>query len=242
MANGLFQVLGPDFFYLRDQFSWRINTVFKFYYQAWLLLSIVAAYGCIRLLQRLRSYGRYAWIVGLVVLLPIGLVYIDLGVLAKTNNFKSDSGLTLDGAIIYENQYPNDMAVIHWLANAPAGVVAEAVSYSGGSYTDYARAATFSGQPNVLGWIGHESQWRGGGEEMGSRMADIERLYCTHDWDEAQYILDQYNIRYVFVGSLERSTYTPGQSGCPGGLFEAKFTNYLQPAYQSGDVTVYEVP
>ncbi len=239
---GIILMLGPEFFFLRDQFGWRINTVFKFYYQAWLLLSVVAAYGCVRLLQRLRSYGRYAWIVGLVLLLPIGLVYIDFGVLAKTNNFKPESGLTLDGSVYYENQYPNDMAAIHWLATAPAGTVAEAVSYTGGSYTDYARVATYSGQPNVLGWIGHESQWRGGGKEMGTRMADIERLYCTRDWYEAQVILDQYDVRYVFVGSLERNTYTPDQSTCPNGLYEAKFSENLQPAFQVGDVTVYEIP
>lgn len=239
---GLLLVLAPEFFFLRDQFGWRINTVFKFYYQAWLLWSVAAAYGCVRLLQRLRAFWRYAWCAGLALLLLVGLVYIDLGVLEKTNNFSPATGMTLDGAVDYENQYPNDMAAIHWLASAPAGVVTEAVSYTGGSYSDYARVATYSGQPNVLGWIGHESQWRGGGDEMGSRMADIERLYCTHDWAEAQNVLEQYNVRYVFVGSLERNTYKPGQINCPNGMFDAKFAENLQSAYQVGDVTVYEIP
>ncbi|MBN1538461.1 MAG: hypothetical protein JW908_17125 [Anaerolineales bacterium] len=239
---GLLLVLAPDFVFLRDQFGWRINTVFKFYYQAWLLWSVAAAYGSVRLLQRLRGYWRYAWIGGLAILMLVGLVYIEFGVLDKTNNFNAGAGLTLDGSTYHENQYPDDMAAIRWLADAPAGVVAEAVSYTGGSYTDYARIATYSGKPNVLGWIGHESQWRGGGAEMGSRMGDIERLYCTRNWDEAQSILGRYNIRYVFVGSLERSTYTPGQTGCPNGLYEAKFDEYLMSAFQVGDVTVYEVP
>ena len=35
----------PEFLYLKDNFGVRINTVFKFYYQAWALWSLAAAYG-----------------------------------------------------------------------------------------------------------------------------------------------------------------------------------------------------
>jgi uncharacterized membrane protein len=97
-----------------------------------------------------------------------------------------------------------------------------------------------SGFPAVLGWIGHESQWRGGGREMGSRQSDLERLYCTRDWQEAESILDQYNIRYVFVGALERNTYRPNNTSCPLGLVEGKFQTYLKPVFQQGSATIYE--
>lgn len=239
---GLLLVLAPEFFFLRDQFADRMNTVFKFYYQAWLMWSVAAAYGCVRLLQRLRNIWRYAWIACLTLIMLVGLTYIYLGVLEKTNRFNPPLGMTLDGAADFENRFPDDMAAIYWLKDAPDGVVVEAVSYTGGSYTDYARVATYSGKPNVLGWIGHESQWRGGGDEMGSRMGDIELLYCTPDWDDVLYVLEHYDIRYVFVGSLERTTYEPGLSGCPNGLIETKFAENLLPVFQSGDTTVYEVP
>ncbi len=130
----------------------------------------------------------------------------------------------------FERQSPDEMAAIEWLKTAPVGVVAEAV---GGSYTEFARVATLSGKPNVLGWPGHESQWRGGAEEMGTRQSDIERLYRTGDWTEAQNILRQYHVRYVYVGPLERSAY---------GVNENKFQRYLEPVFQQGQVTIYEVP
>jgi len=109
-------------------------------------------------------------------------------------------------------------------------VITEAV---GGSYTEYARVSTRSGQPTVLGWPGHESQWRGGGDEMGSRYGDIELLYETRHWDEANRILGMYNVRYVYVGGLERSTYQVNTE---------KFDQMLNIVYQNGEVTIYEVP
>jgi uncharacterized membrane protein len=121
------------------------------------------------------------------------------------------------------------MAGIRWLRDAPAGVVVEAV---GGSYSEYARVATVSGQPNVLGWPGHESQWRGGSAEMGSRQSDIETIYRSGRWEEVKQLLEKYSIRYVFVGPLERSTYL---------VNEAKFDTYLEVVFRQGDVTIYEV-
>ena len=45
VGMGLCLTLFCEFFYLKDNFHVRINTVFKLYYQAWMLWSIAAAYG-----------------------------------------------------------------------------------------------------------------------------------------------------------------------------------------------------
>ena len=44
IGMGLVLTLFPEFLYLKDNFGVRINTVFKFYYQAWVLWSIAGAY------------------------------------------------------------------------------------------------------------------------------------------------------------------------------------------------------
>jgi len=44
IGMGLMLTAIPEFFYLKDNFSTRINTIFKFYYQAWAVWSIAGAY------------------------------------------------------------------------------------------------------------------------------------------------------------------------------------------------------
>jgi len=224
-------ILVPEFFYLRDQFGWRMNTIFKFYYQAWILLSVAAAYCTAKfLLRRNRSIAQVAVENVLISVFILVFIYYPIFGLATTTNRFKPMEWNLDGAAYLQRYNPDDYAGIEFLKNAPYGVVAEAI---GGSYSGFARVATFSGLPNVLGWPGHESQWRGGAAEMGSREGDIERLYRTSNWNEALEILAQYHIRYVFVGSLERSSLR---------VNEAKFQSRLKTVFQQGQVVIYEVP
>jgi uncharacterized membrane protein len=109
-------------------------------------------------------------------------------------------------------------------------VVAEAI---GGSYTGYARISTYTGLQTVLGWPGHEAQWRGDAAPQGSRNDAIIRLYSTTRWDEAQTIIDRYDIRYIYVGQLEYGSMP---------VKEEKFRAHLKTVFQQGGVTIYEVP
>ena len=68
---------------------------------------------------------------------------------------------------------------------------------------------------------------------QGTRKDDIQTLYSTPDWNTAQEIINRYNIRYVYIGPLERSTYT---------VNEEKFKQFLKLIYQQGNVAIYEVP
>ncbi len=225
---GVLLALGPEFFYLRDQFGTRMNTIFKLYYQVWILWSLAAAYAALVLAVELRGVRRAAWQAGLVILLAVSFIYPVFSLQDKLSGLRPGGRLTLDGIASMAQYNPDDLAAIQWLAQAAPGVVSEAV---GGSYTGYARVSTFSGLPTVLGWPGHVSQWRGGATEIGSREGDIQTLYASSDWQETANILERYHIRYIFIGSLERSTYN---------VKENKFERMLKPVFQNGQTVIYE--
>jgi len=226
---GTLLILGPDFLYLRDNFGWRINTVFKFYYQAWILLSLAAAFATAMLFMKLRGTAKVIFNIVFAFILVVGLAYPTLGIFNKTNNFKPPFGFTLDDFDRVEIENPDEAAAILWLRSAPDGVVAEAV---GGAYSSYARIANYTGLPTVLGWDNHEGQWRDY-LLIGNRRQDIETLYTTPDGFTAQEIVARYNIRYIFIGGLERSTYA---------VDEGKFNSLYRLVFQQGNVTIYEVP
>ncbi len=251
---GALLVIGPEFFYLRDLFGTRINTIFKLYYQAWMVWSLAAAYALAVLLNNLRGLAATLARAALAALLLVGLAYPVFGLSARTNNFQlerawsllneiriSEADLreayrqeledlwTLDYFDYVERDNPDEAEALRWLQTAPDGIVAEAI---GGSYSNYGRVSAYTGLPTVLGWPFHEYQWRGTFSIQGAREADIKTLYVTPNWQTAKEILDHYHIRYVYVGSLERSE----------PLNEAKFRLFLRVAFQNGSVTIYEAP
>lgn len=237
---GALLVLVPEFFFLRDFFGYRINTIFKFYFLAWLLWAIAAAYATAVLWEKLSGAWGLIFKSVTVLVLALSMLYPLMGLWSKTNGFKPNQW-ELDGTAYFTRYNPDEAAAIQWLDEAPLSVIAEA-AYQHSSYKEFARMATHSGQSTVLGWVGHEHQWRGGYDEVGSRESDLQRLYCAANWPEAKSVIDQYGIRYIVVGNLERTTYAPGTSNCPSGLSEGKFQRYLEPVFQQGDVTIYEVP
>ena len=182
IVAGALLVLGPEFVYLRDNFSYRINTVFKFYYQAWILLSLVAAFAITVMLSELRGVTATIYSVLIVFVMGLGLVYPLFSIPSKTDYFKSKNPQqrTLDGSAYLAGMMADDYQAIQYMKQLEDGVVAEAVGPGGGQYSEYARVATFTGMPTVLGWSGHEGQWRDASLQ-GTRANDIETLYTTSD-------------------------------------------------------------
>lgn len=229
---GTLLILGPDFLYLRDNFGYRINTIFKFYYQAWILLSIASAYGTAVLLKKLRGGANVIFSILFVGILVVGLTYPVLGFPNKVNGFKPPFGFTLDDFDRVQRENPDEAAAIMFLRSAPDGVIVEA---TGNPYSNVGRISIYTGLPTVLGWGNHEGQWHGSdfGGLLNQRKLDIETLYATPNWQETQSILDLYNVRYVVVGNLERTSYR---------VNEEKFNTFLKPVFSQGNITIYEVP
>jgi len=232
LGGGL--TLFPEFFFLRDGFADRMNTIFKFYFETWVVWGLAAAYATISLLKFLRKRWIFVFTVLIVTILSLSLLYPIFFAASETNEFHPHF-MTLDGLNYLEQASPDDYAAIQFLKTVPYGTIVEAVggSYSYSNGVDYERISTHSGLPTVLGWVGHELQWRGGTEEMGSRESDVKILYETIDWPQVQSIIKQYQIRYIYVGSVERSTYKVGMD---------KFSMNLPVFYSNTTVTIFEVP
>jgi uncharacterized membrane protein len=225
---GALLVLGPEYLYLRDQFGSRMNTIFKFYFAAWNLWGIAAAYATYALWSRTRRM-HLVWAVIAIIPVLLGMFYPLMATVTKTAEFSPPNGRTLDGVAFISLRNPDDYIAMQYInTQLTDGVLVEAV---GGSYTYFGRMSAFTGVPTVLGWPGHESQWRGGYVEMGSRQADIDTLYRTRYWDEAIGILDRYAIDYVYVGALERISYEP--------LYEQKFEAHMDLIFQYGEARIF---
>jgi uncharacterized membrane protein len=94
------------------------------------------------------------------------------------------------------------------------------------------RVSALTGLPTLLGWAGHEGQWRGSYEVQHAREPDIETIYNTLDPEAALMLMDRYDVSYVYVGPLERREYDSR------GL--EKFGRFMDVVYEDNGVTIYK--
>ncbi len=241
IALGSAICFGTEVIYIRDVFNNRMNTIFKFYYQVWLLWGTLTAFAVWWLLAVPRLHWQRLLAGGVLLLwLPLllgSLVYpaINLRNLARDGQFYGLAGRTPR-----ENS-PAGAAATAWIrANVPSGsVILEAVGEGGGSYNGegFAAISASTGRPTILGWYGHQVQWRGGDEaaraELEPRRLDVATIYSTTDLARARELLAKYSVDYVFVGDLEQ------RSASPEAL--AKFAQLGEVAFQQDNITIYRL-
>jgi YYY domain-containing protein len=249
IATGALLTLGPEFVYLRDNFGVRLNTVFKFYYQAWVMFGVAGLFSLSYLWLAAKEGSRRLVPAGVTVLYSavfLGtLLFPYLAIQSRASEYRGpiDSAnrlpATLNGLAQMATYNPDDYAAVMWLRDNVSGTptIVEAV---GGQYSPegHGRISASTGIPTLLGWAGHEYQWRGySTTEPAERDPVVRDIYTVPGWDNADIadVLSRYDVAYIYVGNLERSTY--GIDGRLPGL--NKFNEQLEVAYQSGSVTIY---
>lgn len=233
---GLYLTFGVELFYIWDIFGSRMNTVFKFYYQAWVLLAIAGALGLYYLSYGWRPKlpverrGKAAWWLCCGLLLAGVAIFPVAGIWSRAT--EHGGAVTLNGLAYLQRQKPGDYQAIQWLNQHVAGspVILEAV---GPEWSDYGRIASNTGLPTVLGWAGHERQWRGSDRPYAGREQDVAEIYRSQDASRVQSLLEKYDVQYVYLGDLERQSYGPSL----GKGLEA----VTETAYDSSGVTIYKV-
>jgi uncharacterized membrane protein len=133
-----------------------------------------------------------------------------------------------------------DAQAIDWLNTHVSGdpVIVEAALYN--EYTHLGRVSAFTGLPTLIGWGGHEEQWRfnwlaqpGRANVLGERLNAVKLIYTNDNDAFVLSLLHSYRVSYVYVGAAERQTY--GQN-------VDHFASFLKPVYSQAGVTIYAVP
>jgi YYY domain-containing protein len=199
-------IAGCELVYFKDSYGdqlHRMNTVFKFYHQAWPLLGIAAVVFADRAWRASKPPRRLLSAV-LVVATFAALLYPSTAIVSRLR--QRDGGFSLDARKALGRRNPGDLAAVEWLdKNAPAGsVVMEA---TGNPYTEYARISSHTGIPTVLGWGNHEGLWRSNDPGVAARIEEVKGFYSATDPAVARRILDKHHVNLVILGDLERTAY-----------------------------------
>jgi YYY domain-containing protein len=229
---GLGMIGGCELIYFKDSYGQdlqRMNTIFKFYHQAWPLVAIGSAVFAGRALaargrHRLPQRALLTVCALLAALWPLNAAVSRLR--------QKDGPFSLDARGPLASRAAGDAAVVDWLLhNAHVGsVVLEA---SGDPYSEFARMSSHTGIPTVLGWANHEGLWRSNDPEVADRLARIKVFYTTPDPRVAWDTIQRYGVTHVVFGDMERRLY-----GAAAALPNFPF---LSPVFSSGGTTIYSV-
>jgi YYY domain-containing protein len=259
--TGFLVLCGVEVLFMKDFLQggdhYRMNTLFKFYIQVWVMLGIAGAVALPAMWQAVshwRARGwRWMWKTVTIALLFASFLFVPLGVPARvTDRFPTATPPigTLDGMAYmtvgsytwpdasYRIDLSHDYEAIQWLLDHVKGtpVLAEAglAYYREGGL----RVSSYTGLPTLVGM--HQSEQRYG-DLVGRRESKTRELFDTPDLATAWSIIEELDISLIYIGQLERA---PGVYSAMG---IAKFAamaeaGMLYEVYRNPEVVIYASP
>ena len=230
----------------------RMNTVFKFYLQAWIMFALSAGVCLGWVIKSLKYWSNkleFIWQAVCFILVVSAALFTFLGTTDKIRDrMAQDAPQTLDGMAYMahatyhdlgqEMPLEEDYAAILWMQENIEGspVILEGQAYEyrwGNRYTIY------TGLPGVVGWNWHQRQQRAllRNNAVQERVDAVGTFYLTEDQTYVVDFLDQYDVRYIVLGQLEQNYYP--------GVGHEKFERYdgilWKEVFRMGSTVIYEV-
>jgi YYY domain-containing protein len=235
----------------------RMNTVFKFYIQVWLILSVAGGAALAAVWPTVWNGRRFVWLGVLGLLIFLAALYPLTATPAKWEiRMSKEAPRTLNGMAFIEYVHygdtdytgqpqrvhlADDYEAIHWMWRNIDGSPVVAEAHSGNPYRSIgSRISMYTGLPTIVGWDWHQRQQRSTTPDslVGNRASDVNRLYHTTDVNEALVLLEKYDVSYVYVGQLEWTYYNPEGLNKFDRMVDM---GYLEEVYRNPGTSIYRV-
>ncbi len=237
-AAAVLVLLLTEVVHIDDAFEGRLNTVFKFWFHAWALVAVAAGALAGIAVERIERPARPAWASRRVAAALTGGVAVVFVACALTvpamlvSRHREAQAFGIDAIAYLDRADPGLAEAGRWVRanlDPEEAVLVQAVAES---YTTGNMVAASTGVPTVLGWPGHQRQWRGAIDEDARREA-VDAIYTHGATPEGLAAARRYGVTHVYVGFQELTTYTYDVLGRLAGWPQV---------FAYGPTRIYEVP
>ncbi len=250
IGTALLITLVVELFTVRGDIG-RMNTIFKFYLQAWAFLSISAGAAFAWVLSAIHIWlprWRNIWQTILIVLFACAALFTITATTDKiSDRINKEAPHSLDTMTYMAHaefwdssvmDLSQDYHAIRWMQDNVQGspVIVET---NCPEYRWCSRFTIYTGLPGVVGWNWHQRQQRAfiPPNLITDRVEAINNFYTTSDIVSTRDFLTKFDVRYIVVGQLEQ-IYYPGD-----GLikFEQHDGTLWKTVYHDAQTSIYEV-
>ena len=182
-------LISAENFRIIDLFDNRMNTIFKTYFQIWLLFSLIVPALMIKL-RIFQNSKNKIYKVFFIFLFILSFVQFSSNMYYATDKFQFKK--TFNSIEFIENYYDGSLDIINWISNNTKNE--DIIFYEvGNDYEVSSFFSSFTGRSTPIGWPGHQKQWGRDPVEINSRVNDLS------NYKDNLNILKKYNVNYLIT-------------------------------------------